>query len=164
MPRLAYRSIALLTFVVGVAVWLVNRESSVPTRFLVHAPPVPVILTPEQRAKQPNYCGNFVVSVQADGSLLLNESLRVGSINDPVPLTTQLHTMFRERVKVKAYKEGILENPDFALLSEEERTEPVQVTIRASRSISYSDVMRVVDAAKGGGAHPILLQIDELPE
>lgn len=164
MPRLARRSVALLTFTVGVTVWLVSRQSSVPTRFLVHAPLVPVILTPEQRAKQPNYCGNFIVSVEAGRQLLLNEASSIGSVDDPSELVTQLRHMFRERVKNRAYRPGILERPDFPFLSEEERTEPVQVTIKAPRSISYNDVMRVVDAAKGGGAHPILLQIDGLPE
>lgn len=164
MPRPARRSIALVTFAVGVTVWFVRRQAPTPVRFLVNVPPVPIQLTAEQLAHQPHFCNNFVVSVQADGSLLLNESLRVGSINDSTALIAQLQEMFRERVKVKAYKEGILENPDFATLSEEERTQPLQVTINAPRSISYAEVMRVVDAAKGGGAHPILLQIDELPE
>lgn len=165
MRFLARRSTAILTFAVGiVAVWYFQQPVVPSSRFLVQAAPAPVRLTPEQIAALPNFCGNFVVSIEVNRSLKMNESVDVGSVEDPGKLTVELLEMFQERVRNRAYAEGITERPDFAKLSEEERTEKVQVTIRAPRSVAYGDVMRVIDAARGGGASPILLQVDDLPQ
>lgn len=165
MRFLARRSTAILTFAVGiVAVWYFQQPIAPSGRFLVQVPPAPVPLTPEQIAALPNFCGNFVVSIEVNRSLKMNESVDVGSVEDPSKLIVELREMFQERMRNRAYAEGITERPDFAKLSEEERTAKVQVTIRAPRSVAYGDVIRVIDAARGGGASPIFLQIDDLPQ
>jgi len=38
-----------------------------------------------------------------------------------------------------------------------------KVTIKATRATSYNDVVTIIDAVKGAGALPIVLQIDDLP-
>ncbi len=94
----------------------------------------------------------------------MNEEIDVGSVENPTKLILQLREMFQARIRSRAYAEGITEHPDFSEMSEEEQTAKVQVTIKAPRSVVYEDVVRVVDAAKGGGASPIFLQIDDLPQ
>jgi len=46
-------------------------------------------------------------------------------------------------------------------LPEDERIE-LTVFIKATRSISYGDVAKVIDGVKGAGADPIGLQLDGL--
>ena len=38
------------------------------------------------------------------------------------------------------------------------------VFVKGTLSLKYVDVLRVIDAVKGSGAHPVGLQIDDLPE
>jgi len=38
------------------------------------------------------------------------------------------------------------------------------VFVKGTLSLKYIDVLRVIDAVKGSGAHPVGLQIDGLPE
>jgi len=38
------------------------------------------------------------------------------------------------------------------------------VFVKGTLSLKYVDVLRVIDAVKGSGAHPVGLQIDGLPE
>ena len=162
MYRIVRRLVALLTFAAGiVAVWYIQQPTPSLSRFEVRIPPAPVPLTPEQIAELPQECGNFVVSIEEDGSLKLNESADVGSVEDPSKLSAKLHEMFQERVSNRVFAEEMQGRTD---LSDEERALKVQVTIRAPRTVPYGDVMRVVDAAKGGGASPVFLQIDGLPK
>lgn len=163
--HLFYRLIALLTFAFGIAAVWVLQQPLVTVRHLdVLVPQVSVALTPEQIAAMPNSCNDFVVSVEKDGSLRFADSEDVGSVKDTDKLTARLRGIFQERLKVRAYKEGITERPDFANLSEEDRIQRIHIIVKAPRSSAYEDVMRVVDAAKGGGASPVSLQIDDLPE
>lgn len=162
MRRIAFRAIALLTFVVGVVtVWYLKHPAQPPSQFRVHISPKPRTLTPEQVAALPNDDSNIVVSIEEGGKLRLNEPEEVGSVSDPGPLTERLHEIFEERVRYRAFAPEMESRID---LTDRERTARVQVTVRASRSVAYEDVARVVDAAKGGGAHPILLQLDGLPK
>jgi biopolymer transport protein ExbD len=47
-------------------------------------------------------------------------------------------------------------------LPEDERVEKT-VVIKANRSCRYGDVIKLIDAVKGTGANPIILQLDDLP-
>jgi biopolymer transport protein ExbD len=48
-------------------------------------------------------------------------------------------------------------------VSEDERVEKT-VVVKAQRSTRYADVVAVIDAVKGAGANPIVLQIDDLSD
>jgi biopolymer transport protein ExbD len=45
----------------------------------------------------------------------------------------------------------------------EERVEKTLI-IKPNRSVKYGDVVKVVDAVRGAGASPVVLQIDDLPD
>jgi biopolymer transport protein ExbD len=61
---------------------------------------------------------------------------------------------------MRAYKPGLETRTD---LTEDERVEKT-ITVKAPRSIKYGDVMKIVDAIKGAGASPIVLQLDDLSQ
>jgi len=79
---------------------------------------------------------------------------------DPGRLEKWLDCLFRSRTKQRAYKIGMETRSD---IPDDQRIEKT-VFIKASRSIRYGDVIRVIDAVKGAGANPIGLQIDDLPQ
>ena len=162
MRRPVFLVVALLTIVIGMlTLWYRNRQSPPSSHFQVQIPSAPVPLTREQIAALPNDDSNLVVSIEKDGQLSLNGSESVGSVTDPSPLTKRLHELFDERVRNRAFAPGMEKRTD---LSDEARTLKVQVTVRAPRSVPYENVVRVVEAAKRGGAHPVLLQVDDLPQ
>jgi biopolymer transport protein ExbD len=49
---------------------------------------------------------------------------------------------------------------DLSLAQRIEKT----VFVKGALSLKYVDVLRVIDAVKGSGAHPVGLQIDDLRE
>jgi len=83
----------------------------------------------------------LLVSVAADGKVQLNKE-PMGNTEDTASLTTALTQIFRQR--------------------EAERLEKTLV-IKARYSTNYGPVVRLLDAARGAGANPIVLQIDDLP-
>jgi biopolymer transport protein ExbD len=99
----------------------------------------------------------LVVTVTPDLKLKLNQE-DYGSVNDLDPLSTKLSEVFRERKENFAIKPGLEKRSDLPL---DERVEKTLI-IRANRSIRYGDVIKVIDAVKGAGAFPIVLQIDDL--
>lgn len=161
MPRISRRLVALFTFAIGiVVVWFLQQPAALPSRFQVVIPPVPVPLSREEMAKLPHSCGILVVSITEHGSLKLNDSEVLGSIEEPGEMNAKLSEVFQERVKNRAYNEGMEYRTD---LPEAERILRM-VVVKAPRSIAYGDVAKVIDAAKGAGASPVMLQLDELPE
>lgn len=163
--RLSYRLVALLTFALGIAaVWYMQQPSASLRRLDVLVPPAPMPLTHEQTAEMPNSCNDYVVSIEKDGSLKFADSENVGSVEETDKLITRLREIFQDRLKARAYKEGITERPDFAEMSEEDRVQRIHIIIKSPRSAAYEDVVRVVDAAKSGGASPVSLQIEDLPK
>ena len=130
-----------------------------PTRFEASVPQEP----PDQpQQAKPNPL-TLVVSIDTSGNLKLNEQTEVGTVSDPATLGTTLTGIFAERKRNRAYKEGIIENPNFANMTEDERIER-RVFIKAPRSLKYEQVVQVIDTIKGAGAAPIGLQIDALAE
>ncbi len=159
MLRISHRLVALLTFVVGlVAVWFLQQPAALSSSFRVVIPPVPVPLTREEMLALPNSCGTLIVSIEKGGSLKLNETDVVGSVERPEAMTVKLRGFFQERFANRAYGQGMEHRPD---LPESERILRA-VVIKAPLSVAYGDVAKVIDAVKGAGASPVVLQMDEL--
>jgi biopolymer transport protein ExbD len=92
----------------------------------------------------------LVVSTQKDGKIKLNIQ-NEGNLSNTQSLTNHLTSIFTEREKNLVFEEGtnnILK----------------KVIIKSNCSISYGDVVKVIDAVKSAGAEPIVLQIDNLPK
>lgn len=135
---------------------LANRlRGEYPARFAVQIPDPP---DPNEDIStlKPNPL-MLVVTVTPDLKLKLNQE-DYGSVNDPEPLRAMLFRVFQQRLEQRAYKPGLETRSD---LSESERVEKTLI-IKADRAIKYGDVIKVIDAVKGAGAAPIVLQIDDL--
>lgn len=81
-----------------------------------------------------------------------------GAVGETGKLTARLTEIFRLRTENGVFSENLATQSD---LNDREKIEKT-VFIKAPRSISYGEVMKVVDAVKGAGAEPIGLQIDDL--
>jgi biopolymer transport protein ExbD len=102
--------------------------------------------------------GTLTVTIAADRSVTLNtESL--GTLNDTAPLTSKLSALFRERVSHRTYLAGFETRTDLPAMQRIPRT----VLVRPSGSLTYGDVMQIIDLLKELRADPIALQINHLP-
>lgn len=99
----------------------------------------------------------MVAAISADLSLRLNGDDGFGT--DPARLADFLKRLFQQRTERRVYKIGMETRND---VPEAERIEKT-VFVKASRSVKYGDVVRLINAVKGAGANPIGLQIDDLP-
>jgi biopolymer transport protein ExbD len=99
----------------------------------------------------------LVATVTPDFKLKLNQ-IDYGSVNDPEPLATKLSEVFRLRKEQQGFKPGFEDRSDLTI---DERIEKTLI-IKANRSTKYGDVVKIIDAVKGAGASPIVLQIDYL--
>lgn len=106
-------------------------------------------------------CGTLSVSITNDGGIYLNLAEQLGTAQTPEVLSQRLRGMLDERIAVRAYRENITSNPNFAQMTEAERVAPLQVLIRPACANKYEDVWRVVEAVKQAGAEQIALQIKE---
>lgn len=100
----------------------------------------------------------LVVTIEPDRTLKLNSSSDMGTVDNLLPLTLKLTSVFEERLRNRAYRFDLiarLDLPDFRRI---EKT----VFIKAPRNMPYGEVARVVDGLKGVGADPIGLQLDDL--
>jgi biopolymer transport protein ExbD len=100
----------------------------------------------------------LVVTINRDGTLMLNRTPDLGSVIDTAKLGTALHDVFEERLRNHAFRYEMRDRVDLPDSLRIEKT----VFIKAPRAIPYADVMRVLDAIKGAGASPVGLQIDDL--
>ena len=107
-----------------------------PHRFLTKLPSAPV-----KDDCRPNPL-TLVVTIQPDRTLKLNEITNMGTVDDQMPLSLKLKTVFDERIR--------------------NRIDQKTVFIKAPRNLSYGEVTRVLDGLKGTGADPIGLQLDDL--
>ena len=139
-----------------VGVMVFSPRYDFPARLTVELPAQP---DPNQDFSQlkPNPL-TLVVSVSADLKLKLNQD-DYGTVNDLAPLSTKLMNIFRDRRDNRAYRRGFETATN---VPEDERVEKT-ITIKANRSIKFGDVAKVVDALRGTGAKPIILQLDDLP-
>jgi biopolymer transport protein ExbD len=124
-----------------------------PHRFLSKVPSVPHN-DPEVR---PNI-NTLVVTIEPDRTLKLNSLTAMGTVDDLSPLNARLISIFEERTKSRAYRSDMLTRLDVPESARIEKT----VFIKAPRSITYGEVIRVMDGLKATGADPIGLQLDGL--
>ena len=119
----------------------VTKTASKPDESPVEAPPL-----------------GLVVTINRDGTLMLNRTPNMGSVLDPTKLSEALHDVFEERLRNRAFRYDLRDRSD---LPDNVRIEKT-VFIKAPRALPYADVVRVLDAIKGAGATPVGLQIDDL--
>jgi biopolymer transport protein ExbD len=125
-----------------------------PSRILVELPKQPDPSDFSQLKPNPLM---LVVTLSPDLRVKLNQD-SYGSVNDIEPLSEKLVNIFRERRDQHAYRPGFETRTD---VTEDERIEKT-LTIKADRKIKYGDVAKVINALKGTGARPIILQLDDL--
>jgi len=101
----------------------------------------------------------LVVSISRDLKLQLNRE-PMGTATDTANLTQTLTRIFQARREQHAYKPGMETRTD---VPEDERIEKT-IVVKATRSIKYGDVVRLIDAIKGAGASAIILQMDDLSD
>lgn len=138
---------------------LVNREKGpreAPSIFRVEIPAEPT--DEEISAMKPDPL-MLVVSISGKLGLQLNTQ-PMGATPDTANLTQTLTRVFQQRKEQRAYKPGMETRTD---VPEDERVEKT-IVVKAARTTNYGDVVRLIDAIKGVGANPIVLQIDALPE
>jgi biopolymer transport protein ExbD len=131
--------------------------------FMVAAPLKPhkfnVSLPSEKKAQEGKpHPLTLIVTVSADEGLKLNQETGMGTIADPAALAARLTQVFDERLRNRAFAEGMEERTDIDESQKVERT----VFLKAPRSIKYGEVAKLVDTLKGVGASPISFQLDEL--
>jgi biopolymer transport protein ExbD len=113
---------------------------------------------------QPEYdliehnCGTLTVYIDREGNLTLNTD-NFGTLNDATQLTLKLREIFQQRIEVRAYLRGMENQTHLPMMERIPRT----VLVRASRSLRYGDVLRIIEVLKEVGANPIGLQINDLP-
>ena len=100
----------------------------------------------------------LVVTIEPDRTLRLNNLSDMGTVDNLVPLTTKLRSVFEERLRNRAYRSELLARVDLPEFQRVEKT----IFIKAPRTIPYGEVARVLDGLKGTGAEPIGLQLDDL--
>lgn len=103
----------------------------------------------EVQSKKPNPL-TLIVTIDKTGTLLLNND-SAGNFSDTTNLTNKLTNVFKDRESEGVFREGT---------NEVEKT----VFIKASKTLKYGDVVKVIDAVKLAGAQPIGLQIDDLSD
>jgi biopolymer transport protein ExbD len=121
---------------------------SKPSRFKAQVPAEPK--PEEQTIAKPNPLTLVVAINQGDFKVTLNNE-DAGDTSDASLLTNKLSQIFKDRENNGVIREGT---------NEVEKT----VFIKSPKSISYGNVVRVIDAVKLAGAEPIGLQIDDLQE
>lgn len=107
-----------------------------------------VRVAPEKAEKQFRVEQIIVVAIEKDKRVFLNLT-ECG--------TTQNTTVLQNRLKeiLKQRSNDVL----FAV-----QNNPKAVVIKSPTTIKYGEVVKVIDAIKGAGAAPIILQIDGLPQ
>lgn len=111
---------------------LANMEANKPERYKVEVSP--------ERVRISDSPDDVIVSVDDQGGLKLN-SQEAGTTSDTSRLRAKLEQLFREHG---------------------DRYPDRKVFIKASPKLRYAEITKVIDAAKGAGAEPIGLQVDDL--
>jgi biopolymer transport protein ExbD len=92
----------------------------------------------------------LVVSIDKSGALRLNMD-SMGDVTNTETLINKLTEIFKDRESNGVFREGT---------NEVEKT----VFIKASQSLKYGDVVKVIDALKQAGTQPVGIQIDDLSD
>ncbi|MDT5062629.1 MAG: biopolymer transport protein TolR [Acidobacteriota bacterium] len=126
-----------------------------PSRFMAQIPEPPE----SHKGAPPEESGlTLVVAIKEDGTLELNKTAVMGSVNDTGSLSVELARVFQGRLEHHAYRPDMYYRND---LPEEARIQKT-VYIKAPKSLPYGEVVKVLDGIKGAGGEPIGLQVDEL--
>lgn len=110
---------------------LAEIEKGKPPRFKVEYP--------DDSKGHPDLAAGLVITVNESGVVKLN-SLEIGTTEDVNRLRASLEEIFRERGN---------HHPSRA------------IQVKASSRLPYSEVAKVAEAAKGAGADPVGLQVEE---
>ena len=124
-----------------------------PARFIVDIPAEPDPKELERRKLNPL---TLVVALTLDLNLKLNQD-PIGSLADTEVLAQKLTQIFRLRTGQYAFKRGLDKRTDLPMSERIEKT----LIINPDHSSKYGDVIKLIDAVKGAGASPIVLQIDD---
>lgn len=122
------------------------------TRFAAKVP------SPPDGRPLPPDPNTLVVTIGADHSLKLNSLDDMGTVEDTAKLSAKLVTVFNERKQSHDYSWEMMSRTD---LPDDLRVQKT-VFIKAPRTFSYGDVVKVIDGIKVAGATPIGLQLDGL--
>lgn len=107
-------------------------------------------------------CGTLTVRIASDNAMYINASNEdVGDASQPGELGRRLQSILDDRLRYRAYRENIENNPDFGNMTEEERIEPLTVFLRPACEVKYEDVLRVIDVIKSVDGRRIALQVSE---
>lgn len=97
----------------------------------------------------------LVLSIASDGSLKLNQE-PMGSTTGTTTISQLLTRVLRQRKEQGAYRPEMRGRTD---LPEDERVEKT-IFIKADDSVAYGEVIKAIDAVKGAGANPIVIQLE----
>lgn len=103
---------------------------------------------PESTQKQIYSDKMLVITIQNDKKIYLN-SVECGTLLDTNLLQTRLRETLKQRTGDVLFA---VENNQHTVI------------IKSARTTKYHEIIKVVDAAKGAGASPIILQIDDLDQ
>lgn len=135
---------------IGLIVIKVNNEKlgAKPTTLEVKLPPNPNEIKLKEFPR-PNPL-TLVVGIDKNKNVLLNKD-SMGNTGETTNLMKKLTSVFKDRESNGVFREG---------------TNEIETTtfIKASRSLNYGEVVKVIDAVKGSGAQPINIQIDDLAD
>jgi TonB family protein len=92
------------------------------------------------------------LKIGEDRKILLNRE-EAGTLDDPEPLTMRLRNLFAERVRQRAFKEGMETRTDLPPVERIEKS----IYVSAHPSLKADEVNRVVDEIKDAGANPVII-------
>jgi biopolymer transport protein ExbD len=118
-------------------VWTNYQRAREAEAALANKPPMYIAEVPPEPSSGSSSADRAVVSVDDDGRLKLN-SQEAGTTSNTSQLRAQLDQYFRERG---------------------DRSPGRAVLVKASRKISYAEVIKVIDAVKGADADPVGLEV-----
>jgi biopolymer transport protein ExbD len=113
---------------------------------------------PKSERKVTDHIDTLVVALLSDSTLKLNNENGYGNVNNADELIKRLSKIFKDRTTNGVLAERLVGRTDLSFDEKIEKT----VFIKASRSMDYGSVAKVIDAVKISGASPISLQIDDL--
>jgi len=93
----------------------------------------------------------LVVAINNQTKAVTLNNEPAGDVSDASALTARLQEIFKQRENNGVFRENS---------NEIEKT----IFIKSPKSLRYGDVVKVIDAAKGAGASPIGLQVDDLTD
>lgn len=128
-----------------------------PHRFVTHTPAPPTDDSEIRMSPR-----TLVVSLEEGSRLTLRRGgslVAEATLDDAGAVAARLAEEWRERKMRGEWEEEMVARTELPPDLRIERT----IFIKAPRSSSYGDVVRVVDAVTGAGAQPVGLQTDELP-